>query len=102
MATDEWYVLMIHILQLALHFVFQTCVRRESMLSVMMGRNIEESDARAVIDKVFDKCYNDTEPFGRRMRTFIDEEQALKEGLMYGYTPSKVERDAQKPENMKP
>lgn len=72
------------------------------MISILMGRNIDEPEANKVVDRVFQRCYNDMEPFGRRIRGYLDEEMSLKEGLIYGYTPAKVEKAAKKPENMKP
>merc|ERR1711860_75707 len=44
------------------------CVKRKAMTSVMLVRNVTEQEANDVVDKVFNKCYNDLEPFGRRLR----------------------------------
>lgn len=74
----------------------QKCVEREAMTSVLMGRNIDEPGALEVISKVFTQCYNDLEPFGRRIRGRKDEEIALRDGLIYGYMPSKVEKEAER------
>ena len=56
------------------------------MTSVILVRNVTEKEANDIVDKVFNKCYNDLEPFGRRLRSFArDDEKSLKEGVLYGY-----------------
>lgn len=32
----------------------------------MLVRNVTKEEAMTVVDEVFDKCYNDMEPLGRR------------------------------------
>ncbi|KAH9496343.1 Mitochondrial inner membrane protease atp23 [Bulinus truncatus] len=44
----------------------QLCVKNKALQSVRLVRNVSELEAMVAIDEVFDKCYNDTEPFGRR------------------------------------
>ena len=44
----------------------QLCVKNKALQSVMLVRNVPQEEAMIVIDKVFDRCYNDTEPYGRR------------------------------------
>ncbi|KAH9496345.1 Mitochondrial inner membrane protease atp23 [Bulinus truncatus] len=44
----------------------QLCVKNKALQSVKLVRNVSELEAMVAIDEVFDKCYNDTEPFGRR------------------------------------
>uniref|UniRef100_A0A2C9L735 Mitochondrial inner membrane protease ATP23 n=1 Tax=Biomphalaria glabrata TaxID=6526 RepID=A0A2C9L735_BIOGL len=44
----------------------QLCVKNKALQSMRLVRNVTEFEAMMVIDDVFDKCYNDTEPFGRR------------------------------------
>jgi hypothetical protein len=44
-----------------------------------MVRNVTEKEAFKVIDQVFDKCYNDLEPFGRRVATFKDCQRAYED-----------------------
>ena len=38
----------------------------KAVQSVMLVRNITQDKAMDAVVGVFDKCYNDTEPFGRR------------------------------------
>ncbi|XP_045159812.1 mitochondrial inner membrane protease ATP23 homolog [Mercenaria mercenaria] len=62
------------------------CVKRKALTSVLLVRNITPEEADKVIDKVFSRCYNDLEPFGRRLRLWArDEERSLSEGILYGY-----------------
>jgi len=66
----------------------QECVRRKALWSVLVVRNIKREEGEAVVDKVFDRCYSDLEPFGRRLRPKSkDFERALGEGPWYGYAP---------------
>ncbi len=41
-----------------------------------MVRNLSEKEANEIIDSVFDKCINDTEPFGRRILSNEDYERS--------------------------
>ena len=67
--------------------MFQTCVKRKALASVLLVKNISEKEGMEIIDEVFKKCYNDFEPIGRRIRPKTrDPERALLEGLMYGYS----------------
>lgn len=66
--------------------LWQNCVRRKALTSVMFVRNVTAEEADAAIDKVFERCYKDLEPFGRRLKMWgTDDERALKEGILYGY-----------------
>ncbi|KAK7484322.1 hypothetical protein BaRGS_00024447 [Batillaria attramentaria] len=63
------------------------CVRNKALQSVLMVRNVDKEKAMEIVDSVFEKCYNDMEPVGRRPRKGSrDPERALLEGLFYGYT----------------
>ncbi|ESO03482.1 hypothetical protein HELRODRAFT_192056 [Helobdella robusta] len=64
----------------------QECVKRKAIMSVLMVRNITYDQASAAVDRVFQRCYRDTEPFGRipRMNS-SDPEKILIEGYLYGY-----------------
>lgn len=65
---------------------FQECVKTKAVYSVLAVRKITKEEARAVVDKVFDKCYADLEPIGRRIRrNSRDMQKAYIEGPMYGY-----------------
>ncbi|XP_059145068.1 mitochondrial inner membrane protease ATP23 homolog [Physella acuta] len=44
----------------------QLCVRNKALQSIMLVRNVPKEEAMTVVDEVFDKCYNDMEPLGRR------------------------------------
>ncbi|KAG7153413.1 Mitochondrial inner membrane protease ATP23-like [Homarus americanus] len=45
-----------------------------------------QAEAREVVDRVFDRCYNDLEPIGRRIRrNSLDMHKAYKERYAYGY-----------------
>lgn len=61
-------------------------MRHKATMTVQIARNVSEEEAAAVVDKVFDRCYSDLEPYGRRPRKYIgDFKRALQEGLLYGY-----------------
>lgn len=48
--------------------------------------NLSKDEAFSVINKVFDKCYNDLEPIGRRLRkNSTDMDRAYKERYHYRY-----------------
>ena len=52
----------------------------------MAVKKVSEQEARSVIDKVFDKCYKDLEPFGRiPRRASNDYLKAYQERFVYGY-----------------
>nr|CAG4641170.1 EOG090X0CKN [Eulimnadia texana] len=62
------------------------CVKTKAMGSVMAVRNVSEAVARAAVDKVFDKCYADLEPIGRRVRRNSEDiHRAYWERHIYGY-----------------
>ncbi len=48
-------------------------------------RNVTRQEAEAVVDKVFDKCYNDLEPFGRRIWTREAATLARTDAHLFGY-----------------
>ena len=41
-------------------------MKNKALQSVMLVRNVSKLEAMNVVDDVFDKCYADTEPYGRR------------------------------------
>lgn len=64
----------------------QQCVRQKAAASVMTAMGLDWKEAFRVTDKVFDKCYNDLEPVGRRCRARSnDPERAYRERYLYGY-----------------
>ncbi|XP_033222145.1 mitochondrial inner membrane protease ATP23 homolog isoform X2 [Belonocnema kinseyi] len=46
----------------------QDCVKTKAMMSVLAVRKVCKEEARAAVERVFPKCYNDLEPIGRRIR----------------------------------
>ena len=54
-------------------------MRRSAALSLQTVRNISEMEAYGAVDTVFNKCYNDLEPFGRRIIGTADCERAFKD-----------------------
>nr|CAG4651294.1 EOG090X0CKN [Simocephalus serrulatus]SVE94477.1 EOG090X0CKN [Simocephalus serrulatus] len=63
------------------------CVKTKAMASVLAVRpDLSKEEARAAVDKVFTKCYNDLEPIGRRVRrNSTDMIRAYSERGNYGY-----------------
>jgi len=61
------------------------CVRRRAVLSLQMVRNLKTEEALKIIDEVFDKCYNDKEPFGRTILNNADYEKAYRDRFKYNY-----------------
>nr|XP_032810323.1 mitochondrial inner membrane protease ATP23 homolog [Petromyzon marinus] len=43
----------------------QTCVRNRAALSILAVRPTTIEEAKAAVDRVFEPCFNDLEPFGR-------------------------------------
>lgn len=65
----------------------QNCVQDKAIRSVVAVKNVSEDVARAAVMQVFEKCYNDLEPIGRRARrNSMDMKKAYWEGPLYGYT----------------
>lgn len=62
------------------------CVKQKAVNSVVVARGVSEKEARDAVDRVFDKCYNDLEPVGRRIRRNSPHMQwAYRERYHYGY-----------------
>lgn len=62
------------------------CVKAKAVQSVIAVRNVSMDEAIQVVDSVFEKCYNDLEPIGRRIRRGSrDMERAYFERYHYGY-----------------
>ena len=65
---------------------FQYCVKTKAAWSVVAVKKVEFSEAVDVVNKVFNKCYNDLEPIGRIPRRNSDDyERAYRERFAYGY-----------------
>lgn len=54
-------------------------------MSIIAVRDVTAVEAAAAVDRVFDKCYNDMEPIGRRVKGYEDSTRAYAEGFLYGY-----------------
>jgi len=53
---------------------------------VLAVKDISSEEAEKAVDSVFEKCYNDLEPIGRRIRRNSDHmEKAYYERRYYGY-----------------
>ena len=63
----------------------QNCVKSVALENLIRTKFIPEKEAKEAIDKVFTKCYNDLEPFGRRAVNKNDMDQAFHERYLYGY-----------------
>lgn len=62
------------------------CVKAKAVASVMAVRKVDKDEATQVVESVFNKCYNDLEPFGRRIRRGSrDIERAYHERYHFGY-----------------
>lgn len=63
------------------------CVKQKAVASILAVRpQMDPREAWKVVDSVFDKCYNDLEPIGRRVRrNSRDRERAYRERYFYGY-----------------
>lgn len=55
-------------------------------MSVLAVRDVTYEQAKEAVEKVFDRCYADLEPIGRRVKgRTVDFELAYAEGFMMGY-----------------
>lgn len=64
----------------------QNCVKNKALSSVIAARDVSKEEAMIAIDRVFDRCYADLEPIGRRIRrNSTDIDKAYEEGFYYGY-----------------
>ncbi len=46
----------------------EDCVRKTAVEAMVKARFVEEGAAREAVDRVFNRCYRDMEPFGRRAK----------------------------------
>ena len=97
--TRPWNISQTHAVSLLLEFAFkrkfqlipieliQNCVKVKAVASIMVVRKeLSSADAWAIVDKVFDKCYNDLEPLGRRLRARSDDiDWVYKNRFHYNY-----------------
>ncbi|KAK2703049.1 hypothetical protein QYM36_018394 [Artemia franciscana] len=65
----------------------QECVKNRAAESVVAVRKIPFEEARKIVDSVFEPCYADLEPLGRRMRrNSADPIRIEREKHIFGYT----------------
>lgn len=60
------------------------CVRATAQYRMINARFVDPEVAVAAIDRVFDKCYKDLEPIGRRCGSAWDMELARNEAYLFG------------------
>lgn len=61
-------------------------MKTKAVLSVLAVRNVTAEEAQAAVNRVFNRCYNDLEPIGRRIRrNSLDMYKAYMEAPFYGY-----------------
>ncbi|CAD5124368.1 DgyrCDS12660 [Dimorphilus gyrociliatus] len=61
----------------------ETCVKNKALMSILMVRDIDLQQAATIVDEVFEKCYNDLDPVGRRIRkNSRDAERAFEESML--------------------
>ncbi|XP_076344185.1 mitochondrial inner membrane protease ATP23 homolog isoform X2 [Tachypleus tridentatus] len=64
----------------------ENCVKNKAVASVLAVRNVSEQEAKSAVERVFNRCYNDLEPVGRRLRrNSLDMEKAYRQRFHYGY-----------------
>ena len=61
------------------------CVKNTAVDYLVKTKFVKEGIAKAAVNKVFDKCYNDLEPIGRRCMDQNDIKQANSEKYLFGY-----------------
>ncbi|XP_017883366.1 mitochondrial inner membrane protease ATP23 homolog [Ceratina calcarata] len=63
------------------------CVIDKAVRSIVAVKDVTKDEALTAVLRVFERCYNDLEPVGRRIRrNSHDMEKAYLEGPLYGYT----------------
>lgn len=77
---------MYFVIYYVLLFSIQVCVKHKATVSVMAVREVTYEQAKEAVEKVFERCYNDLEPIGRRVRgKVVDFELAYAEAFLMGY-----------------
>lgn len=64
----------------------RSCVRSVAIEALVKTKFVKEEAAGKVVDEVFDKCYADLEPIGRRARNADDIKRAEDEKFLFGYS----------------
>lgn len=61
-------------------------MKHKATVSVLAVRDVTYEEAKEAVNKVFDRCYSDLEPIGRRVKgRKIDFELAYAEAFLMGY-----------------
>ena len=64
-------------------------MRRKAIDTLAATGRVDDEKATKIVDSVFDRCYNDLEPVGRRyaqgMQKISKQERCYKERHIYGY-----------------
>ncbi len=63
----------------------QVCVENTAVESLTKTKFVDKTLARVAVKRVFNKCYADLEPIGRRARNRDDMVRAEKEKYIFGY-----------------
>ena len=63
----------------------EECVRNTAVDYMIKTKFVKPDIAKSAVDKVFDKCYKDLEPVGRRAMDGEDLERADNEKFLFGY-----------------
>ena len=61
------------------------CVKNTAIDYLVKTKFVKEDVAKSSVNKVFDNCYNDLEPIGRRAFAPEDQEKAYQEKFLFGY-----------------
>ena len=61
------------------------CVKNTAVERMVKSNFVSEKVAKESVDRVFDKCYADLEPIGRRAKNREDMAQAYYERYLFGY-----------------
>jgi len=64
----------------------QNCVRSVAVEALVKTKFVKKEVAGKVVDEVFDRCYADLEPIGRRARNGDDIKRAEDEKFLFGYS----------------
>ena len=59
------------------YWSIEDCVEKKATKSVAWVSGMKEAEALKIVRSVFDKCYNDLEPFGRRNTSTNSESKTL-------------------------
>ena len=63
----------------------RACARTVAVESLVKTKFVPYETALEAVDRVFDRCYDDVEPYGRRSRSKTDIKMAHDELYLFGY-----------------